>query len=209
MKNSTVSSTIPAAMAAAITRAVASDVKTDGLRLKAVDLLEAAGVQPEWLKAPAKDARDAPITVDGIVLTHIEFYNSVKRSVRLGFSVSDQRLLDMEMKSVPPGAKADRYKLQTSIGSKVKDLKNALSKRLNPAPEKTEGNGGGNGEGEAGDPAVSNGSGKSPEIQMLELVTAAIKKGQGIDYPTFDVTGFCKAMNVGLAILAKSTNARS
>ena len=206
MKNSTVINVIPTNMSAAITSAVKSDVKTDNLRLKAVDILEAAGVQPEWLKAPAKDARDAPITVDGIVLTHIEFYNSVKRSVRNGFSVSDQRLLDMEMKSVPPGAKADRYKLQTSIGSKVKDLKNALSKRLKPEPEQAEGKAEGEAEGKAGDPAVSNGSGKSPELQILELITASIKKAQGLENPEFDVTAFCKAANVAVAIVVKASN---
>ena len=206
MKNSTVSSTIPTNMSAAITAAVKSEKKTDGLRLKAVDLLEASGVQPEWLKAPVKGSEDAIVTVDGLTFTHIEFYNSVKRSVRLGFSVSDQRLLDMEMKSVPPGAKADRKKLQTSIGSKVKDLKNSLSKRLKPEPEQAEGKAGDPAEGEAGDPAVSKGSGKSPEIQMLELVTAAIKKAQGLDDPQFDVTAFCKHANAAIEILVKASN---
>ena len=203
MKTSTVSSTIPAAMAQAITAAVKSDVKTDNLRLKAVDLLEASGVQPEWLKAPVKGSEDAIVTIDGLTFTHIEFYNSVKRSVRNGFSVSDQRLLDMEMKSVPPGMKEDRKKLQTSIGSKVKDLKNSLAKRVNPAPEKAPG---GEAEGEAGDPARVE-SGKAPNLQILELVTSAVKKAQGLDDPAFDVTAFCKHANAAIEILVKASNA--
>ena len=199
MKTSTVSSTIPTNMSAAITAAVKSDVKTDNLRLKAVDILQAGGVQPEWLKAPVKGSEDAIVTVDGLTFTHIEFYNSIKRSVRLGFSVSDQRLLDMEMKSVPPGAKADRKKLQTSIGSKVKDLKNSLSKRLKPEPEQAEG--------KAGDPAEGEvESGKAPNLQILELVTAAIKKAQGLDDPQFDVTAFCKHANAAIEILVKASN---
>ena len=202
MKNSTVINVIPTNMSAAITSAVKSDVKTDNLRLKAVDILEAAGVQPEWLKAPAKDATDVPITVDGLTFTHIELYNSVKRSVRNGFSVSDQRLLDMEMKSVPPGMKEDRKKLQTSIGSKVKDLKNALAKRVNPAPEKAPG---GEAEGEAGDLARVE-SGKAPNLQILELVTSAVKKAQGLDDPAFDVTAFCKHANAAIEILVKASN---
>ena len=203
MKNSTVSSTIPAAMAQAITAAVKSDVKTDGLRLKAVDLLEASGVQPEWLKAPVKGAGDAIVTVDGLTFTHIEFHDYVKRAVTSGFSASVQRLLDLPAKSVQPGMKADRKYWQQQIGSKVKDLRSSLSKRLNPAPE---GNGGGNGEGEAGDPARVE-SGKAPELQILELVTSAVKKAQGLDDPAFDVTAFCKHANAAIEILVKASNA--
>lgn len=163
----------------AVTAYASAANKADGVKLKTIDILEAEGVTPEMLKAPPKGECSA-------------FYDSVKLAVIAAFKVADRRLLETPTKEVPADKKEDRRYLQQQIGSKVKDLRNALDRRLNPKVE--------------GETAEKENSKKSAELQIAEALTAAIKKAQGLESPLFDVTAFVKHANGALSVLVTHTN---
>jgi hypothetical protein len=85
-------------------------------KVKAVDSLHADGVTAAMLVAPAKD--------ESTVL-----FDSVKVSIVSGFTVAAQALLKKDTKTLSEAQKSDKRYWQQQIGSKMKDLRNALTRR--------------------------------------------------------------------------------
>ena len=91
-------------------------IKADKAKTKAIDSLYADGVTAVMLEAPAKG--------ESTVL-----FDSVKVSIVLGFTASTQALLKKDTKTLSEQQKSDkRYWIQ-QIGSKMKDLRRALTRR--------------------------------------------------------------------------------
>lgn len=93
-----------------------STIKADKSKVKAIDALFADGVTAEMLKAPGKDEPRA-------------LYDSVQISIVTGFAANVQALLKKDVKSLSETQKTERRYWQQQIGSKLKDLRNALSRR--------------------------------------------------------------------------------
>lgn len=91
-------------------------VKVDNAKLKAVDSLHADGVTAAMLVAPAKG--------ESTVL-----FDSVKVSIVLGFTATVQALLKKDTKGLSEAQKENKRYWQQQIGSKLKDLRNALTRR--------------------------------------------------------------------------------
>lgn len=91
-------------------------IKADKAKTKAIDALHADGVTAAMLVAPAKG--------EPTVL-----FDSVKVSIVLGFTASVQALLKKDTKGLSEAQKADKRYWQQQIGSKLKDLRNALTRR--------------------------------------------------------------------------------
>jgi hypothetical protein len=91
-------------------------VKTDNSKTKAIDSLHADGVTAAMLVAPAKG--------ESTVL-----FDSVKVSIVMGFTATVQALLKKDTKGLSEAQKESKRYWQQQIGSKLKDLRNALSRR--------------------------------------------------------------------------------
>ena len=89
---------------------------TDKAKVKAIDALHADGVTADMLKAPGKDEPRA-------------LYDSVQVSIVMGFTTAIQALLKKDTKTLSEQQKADKRYWQQQIGSKLKDLRNALARR--------------------------------------------------------------------------------
>ena len=90
--------------------------EADNAKTKAVDALFADGVTAAMLVAPAKG--------ESTVL-----FDSVKVSIVLGFTATVQALLKKDTKGLSEAQKGDKRYWQQQIGSKMKDLRNALTRR--------------------------------------------------------------------------------
>ena len=91
-------------------------VKVDNAKIKAVDSLHADGVTAAMLVAPAKG--------ESTVL-----FDSVKVSIVMGFTATVQALLKKDTKGLSEAQKESKRYWQQQIGSKLKDLRNALTRR--------------------------------------------------------------------------------
>jgi hypothetical protein len=129
---------ISTAIATAITADVQVDVKRGKTRGKTLDLMQADGYTPEMLTAPAKDADRT-------------FYDSVCRAVVAGFSAAAQAMLAGEAKALKTigedqarvnrdtKCRENRKYWQQQIGSKIKDYRKGLERRIAEAEAKAEG----------------------------------------------------------------------
>lgn len=91
-------------------------IKADKSKTKAIDALHADGVTADMLKAPGKDEPRA-------------LYDSVQISIVTGFTANVQALLKKDTKTLSESQKTDKRYWQQQIGSKLKDLRNALARR--------------------------------------------------------------------------------
>ena len=91
-------------------------VKTANSMVKAVDSMFADGVTAAMLTAPSKGESTA-------------FYDTVKVSIAAGFTVATQALLKKDTKGLNDTQKDNKRYWQQQIGSKLKDLRNALTRR--------------------------------------------------------------------------------
>jgi len=89
---------------------------TDKAKVKAVDALHADGVTAAMLLAPEKGESTA-------------LFDSVKVSIVLGFTATVQTLLKKDTKGLSDAQKIEKRNWQQQIGSKMKDLRNALTRR--------------------------------------------------------------------------------
>lgn len=89
---------------------------TDNAKTKAVDSMFADGVTASMLVAPAKG--------ESTVL-----FDTVKVSIVLGFTAANQALLKKDTKGLSEAQKENKRYWQQQIGSKLKDLRNALTRR--------------------------------------------------------------------------------
>jgi hypothetical protein len=91
-------------------------VKTDNSKTKAIDSMYADGVTAAMLVAPSKGEPSA-------------LFDSIKVSIVAGFTVATQALLKKDTKGLSEGQKETKRYWQQQIGSKLKDLRNALTRR--------------------------------------------------------------------------------
>jgi len=95
----------------------------------AIDALFADGVTADMLLAPEKGEPSA-------------LYNSVKSAVVAGFTATVQALLKKDTKGLSEAQKGDKRYWTQQIGSKLKDLRNALARREAKAKAEMEGSDG-------------------------------------------------------------------
>jgi hypothetical protein len=115
----TVSKQTSSIIAAAVAKKLAADKSTSLV----VDSLQADGVTIEMMTAPK--GKDADRT----------FYASLESAVVAGFTATAQGLLKKETKTLTDQQKSDKRYWQQQIGSKIKDFRNALQRRLNQGEE--------------------------------------------------------------------------
>jgi len=90
-------------------------VQVDNAKVKAVDALHADGVTADMLIAPKGEV--SPL------------FDSVKVSIVSGFTATVQTLLKKDTKGLNEAQKESKRYWQQQIGSKLKDLRNALARR--------------------------------------------------------------------------------
>ena len=120
-------STISASTIKAITDFSNVSITAGKKMIKAVDGLYADGIRPESMMAPKKGEDRA-------------FYDTLGRAIVAGFSTNAQKMIAIGAKDLPEidEAKANRDALckinakywQQQVGSKMKDLRNALERRI-------------------------------------------------------------------------------
>ena len=122
-------STISASTIKAITDFSNVSITASKKMIKAVDGLYADGIRPENMMAPKKGEDRA-------------FYDTLGRAIVAGFSTNAQKMIALGAKDIPEvdeaKAKANRDALckinvkywQQQVGSKMKDLRNALERRI-------------------------------------------------------------------------------
>lgn len=102
--------------AKAITVWSSQSVKEGRTKTVMIDGLHADAVTAEMLVAPKKDEPRA-------------LYDAVQKLIVAGFAVSVQSLLAKDVKTLNETQKTDRRYWQQQIGSKMKDIRNALTRR--------------------------------------------------------------------------------
>jgi hypothetical protein len=119
----TVSKTVSQVIAQAVAKKLAADKST----ALVVDALIADGVEPDMMRAPKKDGDRT-------------FYASLESAVIAGFTATAQALLKKETKTLSDAQKSDKRYWQQQIGSKIKDFRNALQRRMDKGEEGGAGN---------------------------------------------------------------------
>ena len=90
-----------------------------------VAALNKQSVKPEMLKAPEKGADRT-------------LYTSVQEAIKLGFATEVQELLQKKPATLSEAEKAEKRYWQQQVGSKLKDIRNAMSKKQNgPSNQRT------------------------------------------------------------------------
>jgi hypothetical protein len=175
--------TIPAAIADAITSDVQTQGKAEKQRGKTLDLLQAEGVSPAMLEAPAKDADRT-------------FYDSVCRAIVAGFAPVVRSMLAGEAKALKTigedQAKANRTAKcrenrkywQQRIGSVMRDYRVGLERRIaaaEAAAAEAE-------DGEDGEGAGNKGTQEARWRKALSTIVTQAQKAEGAmvkDLPAF------------------------
>ena len=101
-----------------IAAAVAKKLAADKSMAQVVDALLADGITPDMMTSPKKDGDRT-------------FYASLESAVIAGFSATVQGLLEKETKTLNDVQKSDKRYWKQQIGSKIKDFRGALQRRLN------------------------------------------------------------------------------
>jgi hypothetical protein len=144
---------------------------TDKAKVKAVDALFADGVTSSMLTAPDKG--------ESTVL-----FDSVKVGIVLGFTASVQTLLKKDTKGLKEADKKDKRYWQQQIGSKLKDLRNALASR----------------EAQGSESGGAGASKSSWESVKRTVLADMIKQAQGKEASTIkDMAAFIKDLQSALA----------
>jgi hypothetical protein len=109
-------------VAVVIAAAVAKKLSAEKSTAQVVDALVADGVTPEMMRAPKKDGDRT-------------FYGSLEGAVIAGFTATAQALLKKETKTLSDDQKVAKRYWQQQIGSKIKDFRNALQRRIDQGSE--------------------------------------------------------------------------
>ena len=160
---------ISSIIAAAIGQYVGASVKTDQIKIKVVDTLVSEGITSISLVAP-KNGADA------------SFYDSVKAAVVAGFTSNVQTLLGKDTKTLSDSQKSDKRYWQQQIGSKIKDLRNALVKR--------------EAQGEDGEARFNVASFEARLKRDLAKYIAQIEKGEAFEFPAVEMLKHLKSASV-------------
>lgn len=138
---------------------VSADNKAGKERGKVIELLTAEGYAWTDFISPSSKGDNKPKST-----STPEEYAELKGAVVAGFTATEQKLMAQDAKSVPEAKKELRRYLQQQVGSKMKDLKNALKKRAEAEEAKSNPK-----------PPVA------PETKIAELINEAIKKVQAYE----------------------------
>jgi hypothetical protein len=149
--------------AVAVKASGAMDLVTDGLL--------ADGVVPADLKAPAKGEDRA-------------LFDSMKEAVIAGFVADARRLLNEDVKTLSEANKQKRTYWQQQIGSRMKDLRRGLTRRIAKEGAKKG----------ARTPATL-------EARALEAAAKFKKQFQSAESPAADVTKVIKALDALMSLL--------
>lgn len=163
---------ITSTIATAIGQFVGASNKADKAKVKTVDIMVSEGITSEMLVAP-KDGADPA------------FYDSVKSAVVAGFATNVQALLSKDTKTLSDQGKKDKRYHQQQIGSKIKDLRNALIKRETLAKREAQGE-----DGEDGENGETGGNVASFETRLKRDLTkyiAQIEKGEAFQFPAVEM----------------------
>jgi len=160
---------ISSIIAVAIGQYVGASVKTDQIKIKVVDTLVSEGITAALLVAP-KNGADA------------SFYDSVKAAVVAGFTSNVQTLLGKDTKTLSDSQKSDKRYWQQQIGSKIKDLRNALVKR--------------EAQGEDGEARFNVASFEARLKRDLAKYIAQIEKGEAFEFPAVEMLKHLKSASV-------------
>jgi len=160
---------ISSVIATAIGQYVGASVKTDQIMVKVVDTLVSEGITAALLVAP-KNGVDA------------SFYDSVKAAVVAGFAANVQTLLGKDTKTLSDSQKTDKRYWQQQIGSKIKDLRNALVKR--------------EAQGEDGEARGNVASFEARLKRDLAKYIAQIEKGEAFGFPAVEMLKHLKSASV-------------
>ena len=114
--------TVSKQAAQVIAKAVAKKLEVDKATAMVLDALQADGVTPEMMFAPKKDQDRT-------------FYASLEGAVIAGFTATAQALLKKETKTLSDDQKVAKRYWQQQIGSKIKDFRNALQRRIDQGSE--------------------------------------------------------------------------
>ena len=109
-----------------------SKASTDAIRVWTNKSIEAEGKQTTMVDALVADGVVAEMLLSKDNQFDSDLTDSVKSAIVLGFSKSAQSLLAFttaEAKKLPDAKKADRRYWHQQVGSKLKDLRNALNRR--------------------------------------------------------------------------------
>ena len=160
---------ISSIIATAIGQYVGASVKTDKIKVKTVDTLVSEGITSEMLVAPKKGE-------------DVVFYGSVKAAVVAGFASNVQALLDKDTKTLSDSQKSDKRYWQQQIGSKIKDLRNALVKRES--------------QGEEGEARGNVASFEARLKRDLAKYIAQIEKGEAFEFAVVEMLKHLKSASV-------------
>ncbi len=120
----------------------------------------------------------------GLSLSSPECFEQIREAVVQGFAAEDRKLMLQPIESLDAERKAARKKLQTSVGTKVRDLKNALERReiaageIEPEPE----------------PEDSNPKGKTTVEKCMQMLINAANIARKEEEPEFDVVDFIRSL---------------
>lgn len=90
-----------------------------------VDALTKQSITPDMLRAPEKGADRT-------------LYTSVQDAIKLGFSTDVQELLQKKPATLSEAEKAEKRYWQQQVGSKLKDIRNAMTKKqVGPTNQRT------------------------------------------------------------------------
>ena len=172
----------------AIRQWVSGTIKAEQGQTKAVDALFADGVQPSDLESPEKGADRTA-------------YDSYRFAIVAGFPADAKKLVQAD-KAVAKGYTAEQKETrrywQQQIGSKLKDLRNALTKRYTAAEQAALT------EEERAEQAAEQAAAATDSARLLRDVTAWInrlEKAEATELPVVDCLKHLKAL-AGIATAA-------
>lgn len=117
-------------------------------------------------------------------LSSPECFQQIRDAIVQGFAAADKKLMLVPVESLDAERKKARKKLQTSVGTKVRDLKNALKRReiaageIEPEPE----------------PEDSNPQGKTTVEKCMQMLINAANIARKEEEPDFDVVDFIRSL---------------
>lgn len=172
---------VTATAADAIRQWVSGTIKAEQGQMKAVDALYADGVTPADLESPEKGADRTA-------------YDSYRFAIVAGFPADAKKLVQADKavaKGFTPEQKENRRYWQQQIGSKLKDLRNALTKRYTAAEQASMS------DEERAAQAAEQAASATDSARLLRDVTAWInrlEKAEATELPVVDCLKHLKAL---------------
>ena len=158
-----------------IANAVRLGIKADKAGVAALDLLIATGFDKVTDYVSPKS--------NGSTI-HPDEWTALKAAIALGFTKTNQALLEKPTKSLTETQKSDKRYWQQQLGARIGDFKAQLSKRLNV--DKSDGAGSRN---------------RSLDQRVRDNLNDVIKVCQSAEEPSFDVIDMIVKVKIALTVL--------